>query len=55
MNGGYAEYMISNEEFTFPIPENFSDENAAPLLCAGVIGYRAFRLSEIKPGENLSL
>lgn len=55
VNGGYAEYMISNEEFTFPIPENFSDENAAPLLCAGVIGYRAFRLSEIKPGENLGL
>ncbi len=55
VNGGYAEYMVSDEEFTFPVPENLSVENAAPLLCAGVIGYRSFRLSEVKPGEKLGL
>lgn len=55
VNGGYEEYMMAEEDFTFPIPGNFSDENAAPLLCAGVIGYRAFRLSEVKPGEKLGL
>ncbi len=54
-DGGYAEYMIAEEDFSYPIPENFPDENAAPLMCAGVIGYRSFRLSEVKPGEKLGL
>jgi len=54
-NGGYAEYIKIPEEFAYPIPPEFSDQNAAPLLCAGIIGYRALRLSEIKPGQNLGL
>lgn len=54
-NGGYAEYMVAPEKFAYSIPEIFSDREAAPLLCAGIIGYRALRLSEIKPGESLGL
>jgi propanol-preferring alcohol dehydrogenase len=54
-NGGYAEYMTIPESFGYKIPEAFSDEEAAPLLCAGIIGYRALRLSEIKPGGILGL
>lgn len=54
-DGGYAEYTIANAEFVYPIPEIFSDEQAAPLLCAGVIGYRALKLSNIEPGEKLGL
>ena len=52
-NGGYAEYHVVREDFAYPIPSAFSDIEAAPLLCAGVIGYRALRLSEIKPGGRL--
>ncbi|MHC4757181.1 MAG: zinc-dependent alcohol dehydrogenase family protein [Planctomycetota bacterium] len=55
VNGGYAEYMVIDEDFAFPIPECFSDSEAAPLLCAGVIGYRTFRLAEIKNGESIGL
>jgi len=54
-HGGYAQYTIVSENFAYPIPEGFSDSQAAPLLCAGVIGYRALRLSGIKPGEILGL
>lgn len=54
-NGGYAQYAIIGEQFAYPIPEAFSDQEAAPLLCAGIIGYRALRLSEIKPGQRLGL
>lgn len=55
VNGGYAEYMVVPEKFAYRIPSIFSDREAAPLLCAGIIGYRALRLSEIKPGERLGL
>ncbi|MBD3353255.1 MAG: zinc-binding alcohol dehydrogenase family protein [Candidatus Lokiarchaeota archaeon] len=55
VNGGYAEYMKSKKGFTYKIPDGFSDEKAAPLMCAGVIGYRSIRLSEVKPGERLGL
>ncbi|NIO48170.1 MAG: zinc-binding alcohol dehydrogenase family protein [Candidatus Aminicenantes bacterium] len=55
VNGGYAEYIVVPEKFAYPIPKIFSDEEAAPLLCAGIIGYRALRLSEIKPGQRLGL
>ena len=55
VNGGYAEYMVVPEKFAYVIPEIFSDEEASPLLCAGIIGYRALRLSEIKPGQRLGL
>ncbi len=54
-HGGYAEAMTIPEKFGYPIPEIFSDEEAAPLLCAGIIGYRALRLSEIRPGGCLGL
>jgi len=54
-NGGYAQHMIISEDFAYPIPEIFSDSQAAPLLCAGVIGYRALRLSGIKSGQILGL
>ncbi|MBL7199420.1 MAG: zinc-dependent alcohol dehydrogenase family protein [Anaerolineae bacterium] len=55
VDGGYAEAMTVSQEFAYPIPEGFSDAEAAPLLCAGIIGYRALRLSEIQPGQRLGL
>lgn len=55
VDGGYAEYTVVSEDFAYPIPEIFSDTEAAPLLCAGVIGYRALRLTGIKDGEILGL
>lgn len=54
-DGGYAELMTVPERSAFAIPDIFSDVEATPLLCGGVIGYRAFRLSEIKPGGNLGM
>jgi propanol-preferring alcohol dehydrogenase len=45
VNGGYAEYAVAPADFVYPIPEAFSDEEAAPLLCAGIIGFRSLRLS----------
>jgi propanol-preferring alcohol dehydrogenase len=55
INGGYAEYMKVRAEFVHPIPESFTDSEAAPLLCAGAIGYRSLRLSNIQDGQNLGL
>jgi propanol-preferring alcohol dehydrogenase len=46
-NGGYAEYIAARADFVYPIPEGFEDTQAAPLLCAGIIGYRALRLTNI--------
>jgi propanol-preferring alcohol dehydrogenase len=54
-NGGYAEYAVVLEDFACKIPELFSDCEAAPLLCAGAIGYRSLRLTDIKDGQNLGL
>jgi propanol-preferring alcohol dehydrogenase len=54
-DGGYAEAMVVPEGFAHPLPASFPDTSAAPLLCAGVIGYRALRLSEIQPGGRLGL
>lgn len=54
-DGGYAEYMTAKEEFTFPIPALFTDSEAAPLLCAGAIGYRSLRLAGIGNGQSLGL
>ena len=54
-DGGYAEYTVVSEEFAYPIPERFTDAQAAPLLCAGAIGYRDLKLSGIKPGQSLGL
>lgn len=54
-NGGYAQFMKARAEFVHPIPDSLSDVQAAPLLCAGAVGYRALRLSNLKDGENLGL
>ena len=54
-HGGYAQYTAVSEDFAYPIPERFTDLEAAPLLCAGVIGYRALRLSGIEDGGILGL
>lgn len=55
VNGGYAEYQVTDERFACPIPEPFSDEQAAPLLCAGVIGYRAIKLSGALDRQRVGL
>lgn len=55
VNGGYAELCVVREDFAHPLPAAFSDENAAPLLCAGVIGYRSYRLSGAQPEQRLGL
>jgi len=52
-DGGYAEYMVVPEESAYPIPAAFSDVQAAPLLCAGVVGYRALRLTGLRDGQTL--
>jgi len=54
-NGGYAEYMTVSEDFTYSIPEIFTDSQAAPLLCAGAVGYRSLRLSGLQNGQNIGL
>lgn len=54
-HGGYAEYMVVPEEFAYPIPDVFNDSQAAPLLCAGAIGYRSLRLTNLKDGHKLGL
>jgi propanol-preferring alcohol dehydrogenase len=46
VDGGYAEYMVARADFCFPVPDGYDDVHAAPLLCAGLIGYRAYRLAE---------
>jgi propanol-preferring alcohol dehydrogenase len=52
-DGGYAEYMVVSEDFAYPLPDPFSDVQAAPLLCAGVVGYRALRLTNLRDGQVL--
>ena len=54
-DGGYAQYTVVSEDFAYPIPERFTDSEAAPLLCAGVVGYRALRLSGMEDGKVLGL
>lgn len=54
-NGGYAEYMVVPEYFAYPIPGAFSDVEAAPLLCAGAIGYRSVALCNMKNGQRIGL
>jgi propanol-preferring alcohol dehydrogenase len=55
VNGGYAQYMTVPADYAYPIPECFSDAQAAPLLCAGAIGYRALRLTQLEDGQLLGL
>jgi propanol-preferring alcohol dehydrogenase len=54
-DGGYAEYMVVGEDYAYPVPDVFADTEAAPLLCAGTIGYRSVRLCNLKDGQNLGL
>jgi len=54
-DGGYAEYTVVTEDFAYLIPDRFTDTEAAPLLCAGVIGYRALRLTGLRDGQVLGL
>ena len=54
-DGGYAETMVARSDFAFAIPEAFTDVQAAPLLCGGVIGYRSLKISGIEPGGRLGL
>jgi propanol-preferring alcohol dehydrogenase len=53
VDGGYAEHIVAPEDFAYPLPDAFPGEQAAPLLCAGIIGFRSLRLSGIKPGGRL--
>ncbi len=55
VDGGYAEYMKVRADFVHPIPDSLSDSEAAPLLCAGAIGYRSLRLSNLQDGQTLGL
>lgn len=54
-DGGFAEYAVVPEDFAYQIPSVFTDAEATPLLCAGIIGYRALRRSELKPGQRLAI
>jgi propanol-preferring alcohol dehydrogenase len=54
-DGGYGEYVVVDENFAFELPEALTDQEASPLLCAGIIGYRSLRLSGIHPGGRLGL
>ena len=55
LDGGYAELMRVNEDYAYAIPDVFSDEQAAPLLCAGIIGYRALRRANVPKGGRLGI
>jgi propanol-preferring alcohol dehydrogenase len=55
VDGGYAEATVVPESFAYPLPEGFTDLEVAPLLCAGIVGYRSFWLSNVQPGERLGL
>jgi len=55
VDGGYADYCIAEEEYVYPVPDELSDEQAAPMLCAGIIGYRALRRAEVPDGGTLGI
>jgi alcohol dehydrogenase, propanol-preferring len=55
VNGGYAEYMVVPEEYAYPIPDLFTDAEAAPLLCAGAVGYRSVALAGVSDGKRIGL
>jgi propanol-preferring alcohol dehydrogenase len=54
-DGGYAEYTTVPQNYAVSIPDRFADDEAAPLLCAGIVGYRSIRLSDLRPGERLGI
>ncbi len=53
--GGYAEYAFARNDFVFPLPKSLDDLHAAPLLCAGIIGFRSLRVAGVQPGERVGL
>jgi propanol-preferring alcohol dehydrogenase len=55
VNGGYAEYVLVRNDFAFPLPTGLDDTHVAPLLCAGIIGYRSLRVAGVQPGERVGL
>jgi propanol-preferring alcohol dehydrogenase len=55
VNGGYAEYALARADFVFPLPADLDDLHAAPLLCAGIIGFRSLRVAGVQPGERVGL
>jgi propanol-preferring alcohol dehydrogenase len=55
VNGGYADYALARTDFTFPLPAGLDDVHAAPLLCAGIIGFRSLRVAGVEPGERVGL
>jgi alcohol dehydrogenase, propanol-preferring len=55
VNGGYAEYATARADFIFPLPESLDDLHAAPLLCAGIIGFRSLRVAGVEPGDRVGL
>lgn len=55
VNGGYAEFVAARADFLIPLPDNLSDLQAAPLLCAGIIGFRSLRVAGVEPGEKIGL
>jgi propanol-preferring alcohol dehydrogenase len=55
VHGGYAEYLVAADGYVHPLPGGFSDEELAPLLCAGIIGYRALRQAALPPGGTLGI
>ena len=55
VNGGYAEYALARADFVFPLPPALDDLHAAPLLCAGIIGFRSLRVAGVEPGERVGL
>src|SRR6266436_816104 len=55
VNGGYAEFAVARSDFIFPLPAALDDLHAAPLLCAGIIGFRSLRVAGVEPGERVGL
>ncbi|HVN54641.1 MAG TPA: zinc-dependent alcohol dehydrogenase family protein [Anaerolineaceae bacterium] len=55
VNGGYAQYLLAEADYALPVPDELSTEQAAPLLCAGIIGLRSLRKADLQPGERLGL
>ncbi|MES2220841.1 MAG: zinc-dependent alcohol dehydrogenase family protein [Acidobacteriota bacterium] len=55
VNGGYAEYAVAHADFVYPLPEAMNDLHVAPLLCAGIIGFRSLRVAGVEPGERVGL
>jgi propanol-preferring alcohol dehydrogenase len=55
VDGGYAEYVVARDDFVYPLPAALDDLHAAPLLCAGIIGFRALRVAGVQPGERVGL